>query len=242
MEEGSSSFCGMVTAWTMPQRDREGFTSVLSLLCDDTGLKVSLSVTLQSLEDHNWYNGQRVVARDVVFDTFLQGRTYVCVQIEEKRDFFRNVFFVDLAVAKITGFKCEEGNVLLVQVESMERRFVTCSDKDKIDQLLKIGIGGLVQLFNVKVSSNDALFVTASSGVKKIVAPPPLAPPIVVSANLKEPEGVKKFILTGFVRRWSWRCYLCRTENSRYMNDCANCKRRKEIKFARMWLEKKKKV
>jgi 7-cyano-7-deazaguanine synthase in queuosine biosynthesis len=86
------------------------------------------------------------------------------------------------------------------------------------------------------------LFVAEKSGVKKIVAPPPLAPPIVVSTTLKEDEGVKKFILTGFVRRWSWKCYLCRAENSRYVDKCANCKRRKEIKFARMWLEKKKKV
>ncbi len=39
-----------------------------------------------------------------------------------------------------------------------------------------------MQLFNAKVSSNDALFVTASSGVKKVVAPP-LAPPIVVPSE-----------------------------------------------------------
>ncbi len=113
-------------------------------------------------------------------------------------------------------------------------------DKDKINELLEIGIGGLVQLFNVKVSSSDALFVTASSGVKKIVAPPPLAPPIVVSTELKESESVKIFKLTGFVRRWSWNCYLCRAENSRYTDKCANCKRRKELRFARMWLDKKK--
>jgi hypothetical protein len=123
-----------------------------------------------------------------------------------KRDFFRNVFFMDLPVDKITGLKREEGGALLFRMESS--KFVFCSDKDKINELLNIGIGGLVQLFNVKVSSSDALFVTASSGVKKIVAPPPLAPPIVVSTKLKEPDGVKKFKLTGFVRRWSWRCYL----------------------------------
>jgi hypothetical protein len=240
MEQGSSSFCGMVTAWSVPRRDREGFTSVLSLICDDTGLMFSLSVTLQSLEDHAWYNGQRVVARDVVFDSLLQGRTYVCVPMEEKKDFFRNVFFMDLPVDKITGLKREEGDALLVRMGSS--KFVSCSDKDKIKELLEIGVGGLVQLFNVKVSSNDALFVTASSGVKKIVAPPPLAPPIVVSTKLKEPEGVRMFKFTGFVRRWSWNCYVCRAENSRYMNKCANCKRRKEIRFARMWLEKKKKV
>jgi hypothetical protein len=181
-----------------------------------------------------------VVARDVVFDSLLQGRTYVCVPMEEKRDFFRNVFFMDLPVDKITGLKHEEGGALLVRMGSS--KFVSCSDKDKIKELLEIGIGGLVELFNVKVSSNGALFVTEKSGVKKIVAPPPLAPPIVVSTTLKEDEGVKKFILTGFVRRWSWKCYLCRAENSRYVDKCANCKRRKEIKFARMWLEKKKKV
>jgi hypothetical protein len=238
MEQGCSSFCGMVTAWTVPRRDREGFTSVLSLLCDDTGFMFSLSVTLQSLEDHAWYNGQRVVARDVTFDSLLQGRTHECVPMEEKMDFFRNVFFMDLPVDKITGLKREEGGALLFRMESS--MFVFCSDKDKINELLNIGIGSLVQLFNVKVSSSDALFVTASSGVKKIVAPPP-APPIVVSAKLKEPEGVKKFILTGFVRRWSWNCYVCRAENSRYMDKCANCKRRKEVRFARMWLRGRKK-
>jgi hypothetical protein len=238
MEQEYSSFCGMVTAWTVPRRDREGYTSVLSLLCDDTGLSFSLSVTLQSLEDHAWYNGQRVVARDVTFDSLLQGRAYVCVPIEEKMDFFRNVFFMDLPVDKITGLKREEGGALLFHMESS--KFVFCSDKDKINELLNIGIGGLVQLFNVKVSSSDALFVTASSGVKKIVALPPLASPIVISTKLKESDGVKIFKLTGFVRRWSWRCYLCKAENSRYMDKCANCKRRKEIRFARMWLEKKK--
>ncbi len=65
---------------------------------------------------------------------------------------------MDLAVDKITRLKREESGVLLVRIESS--KFVSCTDKDKINELLEIGIGGLVQLFNVKVSSSDALFVT----------------------------------------------------------------------------------
>jgi hypothetical protein len=178
MEQGWSSLSDIVTAWTVPRRDREGFTSILSLLCDDTGLKFSLAVTLLSLEDHAWYIGQLVIAREVVFDSLLEGRTRECVPIEEKRDFFRNVSFVNLPVHKITGFKRKESNVIFVRLENT---FVTCSDKDKTNELLEIGIGGLVQLFNIKVSSNGALFVTEKSGVKKIVPvaprPPPLSPP-----------------------------------------------------------------
>jgi hypothetical protein len=51
----------------------------------------------------------------------------------------------------------------------MEKRCVTCTDKHKINEFLDIGIGGLIQLFNVKVSSKGTLFVTANSGVKKKV-------------------------------------------------------------------------
>jgi hypothetical protein len=83
MDQGCSSLCGVITSWTVPRMDREGCTSVLSLRFDD-GLPFSLSVTLQSLEDHTWYNGQHVIARDVAFDSFLKGRTNACVPIEEK--------------------------------------------------------------------------------------------------------------------------------------------------------------
>ncbi len=85
--EGCSPLCGIVTGWTVPRRDREGYASVLSLLCDDT--TVSLSVTLQSLEDHNWYNAQRVVARDVVLTPFCKGERTPVFQWNQKRIFLR---------------------------------------------------------------------------------------------------------------------------------------------------------
>jgi len=61
MEQGVS---GAVLAWTVPKRDREGFTSVLSIECDDGSL-FSLSVTLPLLEDYTWHTRHHVVARDV---------------------------------------------------------------------------------------------------------------------------------------------------------------------------------
>jgi hypothetical protein len=77
--------------------------------------------------------------------------------------------------------------------------------------------------------------------VKKIIPveppPPPLSPPIVVPS--KGSESVEKFRLSGSMRRYPWNCHLCRAENPRYINDCANCKRRKEVKLARWWLDKK---
>jgi hypothetical protein len=81
MEKG---VCGVLEAWTVPKRDQEGFTSVLSLRCED-GTTFALAVTLPSAEDHVWRIGQEVAAREVFFDSPLRGRTYECVgEAEEK--------------------------------------------------------------------------------------------------------------------------------------------------------------
>jgi hypothetical protein len=68
MEKG---VCGVLEAWTVPKRDQEGFTSVLSLRCDDD-TTFSLAVTLPSAEDHVWRTGQEVAAREVFFDSPLE--------------------------------------------------------------------------------------------------------------------------------------------------------------------------
>jgi hypothetical protein len=198
---------GVITAWTAPVRDREGFTCVLALHCDD-GLPFSLSVTLSSVEDHEWHVGQAVVARDVWFDSLVQGRTYENVGQEEKEE-RAFPFFLDLPLNKIASLQREESGALVARF--VDGVVVTCVDEAKSKELLDVRIGGFVNLFNVK-STHRGLFVTSKSGVSRLVVleppPPPLSPP----RPCQPPRPLYK-----------WQCIVCAHVNYPSKSVCYGC-------------------
>jgi hypothetical protein len=119
-----------------------------------------------------------VYAEDVVFDSPLEGRTARCV-LEEKEGKRENVSFRDFAVDKITGLRRIEGGSLVVSLGEKSGVVITCVDLEKSRVFLEIGVGGLVELFNVKVSRLHGAFITERSGVRKVeLLPPPPAPPL----------------------------------------------------------------
>jgi len=201
------SVSGVLVAWTVPKRDRDGFTSVLSIDRDDGSL-FSLSVTLPLLEDHTWHTGQCVVARDVLFDSLARGRTYDRVGVHEQ-DEPAFPFFLDLAVNKIVAFHRMEGGALAIGLDN--GAMVMCVDEGKCRELLEIGIGGCVQLFNVK-STCHGLFVTAKSGVRSVAVVQPLPPPLSPPRPCEPPRPPCK-----------WQCIVCGWLNYPSKSVCLDC-------------------
>ncbi len=201
---------GIITAWTVPVRDREGLTSVISLECDDS-LPFSLSVTLPSAEDHTWHVGQYVVAKDVIFDTLTSGRTYVCPEGEkEKEERLSFPLFLDLPVKKVMAVQHQENGGLMVKFA--DGAVVTCVNHEKSRELAEIGIGGLVQLLSIK-STGRGLFVTEKSGVKGVVVAQPPPPPLSPPRPLEPPRPLGK-----------WHCIVCGWCNYPSSSVCFDCK------------------
>jgi|JI10StandDraft_1071094.scaffolds.fasta_scaffold1071444_1 hypothetical protein len=204
MEKG---VCGVLEAWTIPRRDQEGFTSVVLLRWDD-GTAFSLAVTLPSAEDHVWRTGQEVAAREVFFDSPLRGRTYENVTVPEEKE---RAFpcFLNFPVNKVASLVREESGALMVRF--VDGMVVTCVDLERAKEVVEIGIGCLVQLFNVK-STRRGLFVTAKSGVKRWIAveppPPPLSPP----RPCEPPRPLYK-----------WQCIVCAHVNYPSKSVCYGC-------------------
>ncbi len=209
---------GCVTSWTVPVRGTEGYTSEIYSVNDADGLSFMLVLSTHSPEAHVWLRelGQRVYAEDVVLESPWKGRMTKCVleQGEEKRE---NVYFRDFAVDKITGFKRVEGGSLAVSLlgdSSGGGVVITCVDPEKSRVLLDIGVGGLVQLFNVKVSRCERVFVTEKSGVRKVERD--LVPPAACPSPPPQPLGPPQ-------KPTKWICITCNYINYPGMSVCRGC-------------------
>jgi hypothetical protein len=205
---------GSVVSWTVPLRGSDGFTSTIDLANND-GYSLALHVTTPTLEEHVWLMrpGQRVGASDVVLGSMCEGRTRFCWVLDEEipsRVSGHVTRYEDLPVDVITGFEHHEGNVLCVFLEKGAQ--VKSVDTDKSRQLLDVGIGGRVLLFNVKVTRRGEMFVTSGSGVKKIEREPDpiatLTPPPLLGPSQK-PER--------------WHCTVCLYFNYASKSVCRGC-------------------
>ncbi len=209
---------GCVTAWTVPVRGREGYTSEIYLADDANGLSFTLDLTTHSLEEHVWLTrqGQRVYAEDVVSDTPWEGRTTQCV-VEDKEEKRENTFFRDFAADRITGLGRVEGGSLMVTLDEKSKVTLTCVDPEKCRVLLEVGVGGLVQLFNVKASPLHGAFITERSGVRKVELPPPPPPPPLSPPPMPPPlpEGRKLA---------KWHCLGCGMLNYPSKTVCNFCR------------------
>ncbi len=208
---------GHATSWTLPVRGREGYTSEIVLVNDGNGLSFTLVLTTHSLEEHVWLTkpGQRVYAEDVVLDSAWEGRTTKCVFEEEEKGKRENVFFLDFAADKVIGLRRMEGGSLVVVLSN--ENSVTCVDPEKSSVLLDIGVGGLAQLFNVKVSRLHGAFITERSGVMKVELPhPPPAPPLSPSP-MPPPLPMRRKLA-------KWRCLGCGMLNFPSKTVCNFCR------------------
>ncbi len=116
---------------------------------------------------------------------------------------------------KITGLRRIEGGLLVVSFDEKLGVVVTCVDSEKSLLLTEIGVGGLVELFNIKVSRCGA-FITERSGVRKVeLSPPPPAPPL-------SPPPMPPPLPEGR-RLAKWRCLGCGMLNYPSKTVCNFC-------------------
>jgi hypothetical protein len=202
---------GRAMAWTVPARGNDGFTSTIDM-ADKDGFTFMLHVTTHTLEEHVWLTrpGQCVRASDVEWVSVCEGQTRCCWMADTQEEAGRwHTRYEDMPVDKIAGFRREEGNVLSVFLENGAQ--VKSVDSEKSKQLLDIGVGGRVLLFNVKVTSRGS-FVTSGSGIKKIErGPDPIvlpSPPPLLGAP-QEPE--------------KWYCVVCLYLNYASKSVCRGC-------------------
>jgi hypothetical protein len=199
---------GCVTFWSIPALGEEGYESMLHL--EDSFV---LRVVTNTLEEHVWptHHGQRVWAENVIYDSPLEGRTRSCVlETEGEAGKVGKVgsHYEDLAADKVVGFRHE--GALRVFFEAHAEVVCTCAENGK--RLLEIGVGGLVQLFNVKVSPQEVVFVTSTSGVRRVEREPPpvahLSPPVLLGPAQKPDK---------------WICITCNYVNYPGMSVCRGC-------------------
>jgi hypothetical protein len=202
---------GRVMFWSVPVLGDEGYESVIHLEKEEEWFV--LHVTSNTLEEHVWptHIGQRVCAEEVVFDSPWEGRTVSCCFMDDdEEEGKKGVRFDDVPADTITGFMREEGALGVFFKGKAE---VKCVDAENSKLLLDIGIGGLVQLFNVKVSALGGVFVTSKSGVRRVERelipdPPPPSPPL----PLGPPEKATK-----------WICITCNYVNYPGVSVCRGC-------------------
>jgi hypothetical protein len=222
-----SSVCGVIRRWTIPVREGDGFMSVLSLSCCDAEQvghvgALSLSVTLELQEDHGgWCVGQHVVAHNVEFESPWKGTTHKClatkgenIVVEQQQG---QLSFVDLAVDKIVGFNKRDG-FLFVRLQSFVDAIV-CVDEAKSAEILDIGVGGLVQFFNLKLRVGG-LCISKQSGVRRIdpdVVERPL-PPV-------NPAPATPIVTNNH----KWQCIVCAHVNYPSKSVCYMCDNQRKV-------------
>jgi hypothetical protein len=209
-------------------REGDGFMSVLSLSCCDAEnvghvghvgcvSSVSLSVTLELQEDHGgWCVGQHVVAHNVEFESPLKGATRECMSAKVVEQQHGQLSFVDLAVDKIVGLNKRDG-FLFVRLESLEEALV-CVDQAKSAEILDIGVGGLVQFFNLKLRVGG-LCISKQSGVGRVVERPlPLVSPApaIVGPPIVANNG-------------KWQCLVCAHVNYPSKSVCYMCDHQRKL-------------
>jgi hypothetical protein len=205
---------GRVSTCTVPTRDSKGFTSLIYLTLD-SGSTFQLQLATSTLEDHIWptHPGQRLRATDVVFDeptSFpLEGRTTNAHLVDEFEQ--PPPLYINLPTTRITSFHRDESGALRLSLKDEPQE--VCLDQERAKQLLNAGIGGQIQLYNVKVrislhNQRQVIYITNNSGIRLLppvpqppegVLPPPSSPPLSPPPHL--------FGLDEKPQRWN--CMVC---------------------------------
>ncbi|MBX9637189.1 MAG: hypothetical protein K2Q45_06530 [Nitrosomonas sp.] len=199
MKSSVATVSGIVCAWSVPERDSSNlFASVVSILQDDDSF-FFLTVMLEAVEDHLWSTGERVLVHHVLCKSAAHGTTYKSIRPLSEDDEPRYPFFFNTAALVIEAFFREEHFVVWFTNGS----FALCEDKKKELQLLQLGAGKTVLLFNVKATAQGPI-LTIDSGIRE-TAPIPLSPPVMLEPRIVETV---------------WKCIVCSVWNNYKFNRC----------------------
>ncbi len=91
-----------------------------------------------------------------------------------------------------------------------------CTDNEKAKQLLGIGTGSFIQLFNVKVTPTGHVLITAKSGIRE------LPKHVDVTAAATEERDNSKLLQQPNNSRWT--CLICNFLNFSSISACYSCK------------------
>jgi hypothetical protein len=152
--------------------------------------------------------------------------------------------FTNLSAQKIRGFLREENALRVLffpstaQDEQRNRReaprqaFVAeikCIDQAKAHEFLAVGLGNLVLLYNVKVTPNNDVLVTAASGIRP---QQPLSASVNSTAGhdnetcttITAPHATVALVTTATtVAQTKWTCLLCTFNNYPSTSVCFSC-------------------
>jgi hypothetical protein len=150
--------------------------------------------------------------------------------------------FTNLSAQKIRGFLREENALrvlFFVSTAGQTRREgarqaivaeIKCIDQAKAQELLAVGLGNLVLLYNVKVAPNNNVLVTATSGIRP-------QKPLSVSVNslTTDHSGIRTIVAapnapavalvttSTTIVSTKWTCLLCTFNNYASTSVCFSC-------------------
>jgi hypothetical protein len=154
-----------------------------------------------------------VVAFNVEFESRLRCATRFCVRLGNEvvqQQQQQQVSVVDLPVHKIVGLN-KRDVCLFVRLEGLEKP-ISCIDPTKCAHFVEIGVGGLVQLFNLKLGKDGTMCITERSGVMGGPLPPspPTLPPCSALGASVTTQG-------------KWQCLVCAHVNYPSESVCSMC-------------------
>ncbi len=135
------------------------------------------------------------------------------------------VSFRNFSQLKIRGYvrSADTTDTMTVFFFGKDKEFL-CLDAEHGKKLLSFGIGASVNLYNVKVSSTNAMLITASSGIRKtaveekklekthlLLPASILTPPPPITRQMVQPRSDK------------WNCLLCNFANFASTSVCFSC-------------------
>jgi hypothetical protein len=121
-------------------------------------------VSTKSAEDHVWITkkGQWIVARNIEWDDD-DDDGHRCSDVSMSGD-YHDVKFVDFLEQKVVGLK-REGTMM--ELTLREQGLVKCESAKKFDQLLALGVGAMVNVYNLTLyESSGNVHLTEKSGIR----------------------------------------------------------------------------
>ena len=216
---------GRVVNWSRPckEKDRDGlWTSEIELETgDDNDSQKStkkMCLKTRSAEEHAWIPGSWIQVSENGSCTPLQ---------IPYRPHFVNVDTPIKIVGLVTkGHNRQQNTVILEAITlPLTRQPVVCSDSKLWTELVPIGIGSWIRLYNVttttttsKESNGDdsMMTLTERSGIRKVSMPHPSKESSPPPASASDAEGIK-------VKMKKWECLNCGWLNFISKSVCVRC-------------------